>query len=276
LSGTYTVEIVQTYFNSGWGRYTFYQWWDGSTSNPRSFTVSGDITLTAYVYDERLLKVTYTSGGYVKVNGQQVSSGWTGWYRYGTSVTLEAVPSSSYVLQKWMHAVNGGSLTDYSVRLKEAVSGSASSAHYARVDKTTSNAFTGYVEISMTFSASGSGYAYFTWYASIYTPSRTLASDWGDAPVSNRVLTWNGTLNNEKVTFTVYDITLLSGVTVSVCAYRFIADASDSRILYAEIPVEAKFRAAALAGAGSSFALAAACALKLMRTKQSRDSRKSK
>ena len=41
-------------------------------------------------------------------------------------------------------------------------------------------------------------------------------------------------------------------------AYRFMADASDSRILYAEIPVEARFRAAALVGAGSSFALAAA------------------
>jgi len=37
-----------------------------------------------------------------------------------------------------------------------------------------------------------------------------------------------------------------------------MADASDSRILYAEIPVEARFRTAALAGAGSSFALAAA------------------
>ena len=41
-------------------------------------------------------------------------------------------------------------------------------------------------------------------------------------------------------------------------SYRFLADASDSRVLYAEIPVEARFRAAALAGAGSSFALAAA------------------
>ena len=40
--------------------------------------------------------------------------------------------------------------------------------------------------------------------------------------------------------------------------YRFVADASDSRVLYAEIPVEARFRVAALAGAGSSFALAAA------------------
>jgi len=40
--------------------------------------------------------------------------------------------------------------------------------------------------------------------------------------------------------------------------YRFVADASDSRILYAEIPVEARFRVAALSGAGSSFALAVA------------------
>jgi hypothetical protein len=216
LSGTYTVEIVQTYFNSGWGRYTFYQWWDGSTSNPRSFTVSGDTTLTAYVYDERLLKVTYTSGGYVKVNGQQVSSGWTGWYRYGTSVTLEAVPSSGYVLQKWMHAVNNGSLTDYSVRLKETVSGSASSTYYVRVDKTTSNAFTGYVEISMTFSATASGCAYFYWYAGISTPSRTLASDSGSTSVSNRRLTWSGTLNGERVTFTVYGVVIPSSATASV------------------------------------------------------------
>ena len=37
-----------------------------------------------------------------------------------------------------------------------------------------------------------------------------------------------------------------------------MADASDSRILYAEIPVEARFRTATLAGASSSFALAAA------------------
>lgn len=36
--------------------------------------------------------------------------------------------------------------------------------------------------------------------------------------------------------------------------YRFMSDASDSRVLYAEIPVELKFRAAALAGAIASFA----------------------
>jgi len=101
--------------------------------------------------------------------------------------------------------VNGGSLTDYSVRLKEAVGGSASGAYYARVDKTTSNAFSGYVEISMTFSATASVYwwSYFQWYAYISTPSRTLASDGGSASAWNRRLAWSGALNGEKVTFIV-------------------------------------------------------------------------
>jgi len=152
----------------------------------------------------------------VKVNGQQVSNGWTGWFKYGASATLEAVPSSGYVLQKWQRGVNGGPLEDYSVRLKEAVSGSASSTYWARVNKTASNAFSGYVEISMTFSASAYVPYYFIWYAGISTPSRTLASDSGSAPVSNRRLTWSGTLNNEKVTFTVYGVAMPSSATVAV------------------------------------------------------------
>ena len=186
---------------------------DGSTSNSRSFAVSEDTTVTAYVYDERLLKVTYTSGGYVKVNGAQVSSSWTGWYRYGSSATLEAAPSSGYVLQKWRRSVNGCSLTDYSVRIKETVSGSASSTYYVRVDGTTSNAFSGYVEVSMTFSASRA--TYFYWGAYISTPSRTLAGDSGRAPVSNRRLAWSGTFNGERVTFIVYGLGLPSSAVVS-------------------------------------------------------------
>lgn len=43
--------------------------------------------------------------------------------------------------------------------------------------------------------------------------------------------------------------------------YKFMADASDSRILYAEIPVEAKFRAAAAAGGLASLGLALASLL---------------
>uniref|UniRef100_A0A7J3X5W4 C2H2-type domain-containing protein n=1 Tax=Thermofilum pendens TaxID=2269 RepID=A0A7J3X5W4_THEPE len=43
--------------------------------------------------------------------------------------------------------------------------------------------------------------------------------------------------------------------------YRFLADASDSRILHAEIPVEAKFRYAASAAAAVSFGLAVSALL---------------
>jgi hypothetical protein len=207
---TYTVQIQQTYFNNGWARYTFWKWSDGSTSNPRSFTVSQDTAVTAYVYDERKLYVTYGSGGYVKVNGQQVSSGWEGWFRYGSSVTLEAVPYSGYDLQKWQRAVDGGSLTDYSVRIKEELSGSASSTYYARVDRTTSNAFTGYVEVTMTYTAYSYWSGYFYWCAGIYTPSRTLSEAWGEQNVYSQRLSWSGTLSGERVTFTVYGLALPS------------------------------------------------------------------
>gem|GEM_PF-4043826 len=115
---TVTVEINQTLFNNGWGRYTFWRWSDNSTNNPRSFTVSQDTTVTAYVYDERLLKATWEpgDGGHVKVNGAQASNGWTSWYRYGASVALEAVPDSGagYTFKRWMRGTNGGSLSDWS------------------------------------------------------------------------------------------------------------------------------------------------------------------
>jgi hypothetical protein len=200
--GTYTVQVIQTYFNDNWGRYTFWKWSDGSTSNPRSFTVNQDTTVTAYVYDERKLYVTYTSGGYVKVNGQQVSSGWSGWFRYGSSVTLEAVPYSGYVLQKWQRAVDGGSLTDYSVRVKETLSASGSSGATA----CTKNAYTGYVEASMSYSINAIGYYY--WIARIQAwtclywgcPSRVLAHRSGYGSASG-TLAWSGQLSSEYVCF---------------------------------------------------------------------------
>ena len=112
---TVSVEVLQTTLSSGWQRYTFWRWGDGSTSNPRSFTVSSSTTVTAYVYDERLLKVTWSPGtaGYVAVNGQPVSNGWTNWYRYGAQLTLQAVPTSG-AFKKWMRGVNGGQLADHS------------------------------------------------------------------------------------------------------------------------------------------------------------------
>jgi hypothetical protein len=112
---TVSVQVYQTYFNNNWGRYTFWKWSDGNTQNPRSFTVSSDTTVTAYVYDERLIKVTWSqdAAGHVNVNGQPVSNGWTSWYRYGTQLTLQAVPTSG-IFKKWQRGINGGSLADYS------------------------------------------------------------------------------------------------------------------------------------------------------------------
>jgi hypothetical protein len=46
---TVSVEVLQTTLSSGWQRYTFWRWGDGSTSNPRSFTASSSTTVTAYV-----------------------------------------------------------------------------------------------------------------------------------------------------------------------------------------------------------------------------------
>jgi hypothetical protein len=110
---TVSVEVLQTTLSSGWQRYTFWRWGDGSTSNPRSFTVSSSTTVTAYVYDERLLKVTWEGPGVVTVNGTQVSNGWASWYRYGSAAELRAAPSTGS-FEKWMRGVNGGQLADYS------------------------------------------------------------------------------------------------------------------------------------------------------------------
>ena len=108
---TVSVEVLQTELSSGWQRYTFWRWGDGSTSNPRSFTVSSSTTVTAYVWDERLLKVTWEGPGAVTVNGTQVSNGWASWYRYGSAAKLRAAPSTGS-FEKWMRGVNGGQLAD--------------------------------------------------------------------------------------------------------------------------------------------------------------------
>jgi hypothetical protein len=111
---TVSVEVLQTTLSSGWQRYTFWRWGDGSTQNPRSFTVSSSsTTVTAYVWDERLLKVTWEGPGAVTVNGTQVSNGWSNWYRYGSAAELRAAPGLGS-FEKWMRGVNGGQLADYS------------------------------------------------------------------------------------------------------------------------------------------------------------------
>ena len=114
--GAHTLRVPIQVFNEGWGRYSFWRWGDGSTANPRVVDLDGDLVLTCYVWDERLLRVTWEpgEGGYVRVEGSRVGNGWSGWYAYGRSVTLEAVPSSGYVFAEWGRGVNGGAPSSYS------------------------------------------------------------------------------------------------------------------------------------------------------------------
>ena len=75
--------------NSG---YTFKQWSDGNTDNPRAITVNGDATYVA-----ECLPNTYTITT-TATNGS-VSGGGT--YAYGETVTLEVTANSGYEFKQW-------------------------------------------------------------------------------------------------------------------------------------------------------------------------------
>ena len=78
--------------------YRFVQWSDGNTDNPRTLTVIGDISLTAefvpIVY-QVTADVTDPAMGNVTGGGE---------YAYGTSATLEAIPSAGYRFVQWSDA----------------------------------------------------------------------------------------------------------------------------------------------------------------------------
>jgi hypothetical protein len=117
---TVSVQILDTYYrqnlNVYWRRYTFWRWSDGSTSNPRSFTVSSSTTLTAYVYDERLLLVLYEPrygsdpwgvkavslpSRYNSYVGQMLPYNASFWLRSGESFTLQAVEGGAARFLRW-------------------------------------------------------------------------------------------------------------------------------------------------------------------------------
>jgi hypothetical protein len=96
---THAVEILTTYFASGWARYRFFQWSDGSTQNPRAVNVSASTTLTAYAWDGRKLKVTWEpGGGHVRVVdfALDAPNGWECWLSRYARIRLQAVPATGY------------------------------------------------------------------------------------------------------------------------------------------------------------------------------------
>ena len=75
--------------------YSFSQWQDGNTQNPRTITVSGDATYTATFTQD-----PYTVSVYANpTNGGTVSGG--GNYHYGDNATLTATANSGFEFQGW-------------------------------------------------------------------------------------------------------------------------------------------------------------------------------
>ncbi|MEM1696755.1 MAG: hypothetical protein QXQ90_09215 [Desulfurococcaceae archaeon] len=148
--------------------------------------------------------MSYGSNGFMRVNGRRVSSGWSRWYKYGSTMVLEAVPRSGYALRKWQRGVNADTLSDYDVRLKETVTASGGGGYIA-LSRTTANTFSGYVDLILSFSIIIS--PSYTYIAQIIACNQILANENGTRTgfYSGR-LTWKGVLpcSSSKITFSVY------------------------------------------------------------------------
>lgn len=76
--------------------YSFLKWSDGNTDNPRTITVTENVTLTAqFVIDQKVWIQVSASPAYRGT----VSGG--GVYAKGKSVTLTATPNKGYIFERW-------------------------------------------------------------------------------------------------------------------------------------------------------------------------------
>ena len=86
--GTYTQGATATISASANSGYHFDHWSDGNTQNPRTITINGNITLTAYfVANTQYHTVTLSSNDYSR---GIVTEG--GQYEHGSTATCAAVP----------------------------------------------------------------------------------------------------------------------------------------------------------------------------------------
>lgn len=79
--------------------YKFIQWSDGDTSNPRTVTVSEDISYTALF--EILTYSIFTDAS--PIEGGVITGG--GIHAYGSNITLTAVPNDGYKFIRWVDGV---------------------------------------------------------------------------------------------------------------------------------------------------------------------------
>lgn len=97
-SGTYTSGSTATLTATPASGYHFDHWQDGNTQNPRTITVTGDATYTAYF--EANPPAVYTITATSAVSGQGTVSG-GGNYVEGSIVTLTATPVTGYHFDHW-------------------------------------------------------------------------------------------------------------------------------------------------------------------------------
>lgn len=109
--GTYedgTVISLTATANSG---YTFTQWSDGNTSNPRTVTVSANATYTAIftantpqpttvTIDVTVNNPSYGDAAPVRMQGQ-----------VGVDATIQAFPNTGYIFQKWIKVGTGETIS---------------------------------------------------------------------------------------------------------------------------------------------------------------------
>ncbi len=89
--------------------YHFLRWSDGSTVNPREFTVENDVNLTAFFAIDSFTVALSTDASTGSVSG-------SGTYPYGSTVTLAATPAPHYHFVSWSdgNTVNPRSVTLHS------------------------------------------------------------------------------------------------------------------------------------------------------------------
>lgn len=99
VSGSATVDYLSTVTltataNDG---YHFVQWQDGNTQNPRTITVTGDATYTAF-FEATITQYTITATSTNPAMGT-VTGGGT--YNGGATATLTAIPNTGYHFVQW-------------------------------------------------------------------------------------------------------------------------------------------------------------------------------
>ena len=97
-----TVLTVEATPSAGYG---FTAWSDGSSANPRTVTVTGDVALSA-AFAIQTFSVSITAGNNGSVSVDGVTGDYTDTVAYGTQLTVEATPNTGYDFTSWSDGVS--------------------------------------------------------------------------------------------------------------------------------------------------------------------------